>query len=319
MNKSVYLLVFFCWMISEAFGQGCSDAGFCTMGAMRPSQVYSKKINFRLRELELNYYTGSTKLSPRINAATLDFTFGINDNMAMQVKLPYMWIDGNLGETSGLGDISWSFTRNVYSTESYHINATLGGKIPTNRSDIREGSNTEHTTSGEEAVLPMYYQTSLGSFDIVAGGAFISKKWMFAAGIQVALNENENSFSFDDWERYPDPNYLNEHHFATDLRRGTDIMIRAERSFHFSKWDIRLGVLPIWRITQDEIESTDGERIKEDNTTGLALSVLGNAAYHFSTRHSIRLLYGYKITDREINPDGLTRDDVISLAYVTRF
>ncbi len=320
MSKFFYLFsVLSFFMITQTFSQGCSDAGFCTMGAMRPSQVYTKKINFRLRELELNYYSGSTKLTPTINAATVDFNFGINDNMSMQVKLPYMWIDGNLGRTSGLGDISLSFTRNIYTTENYHINATLGGKIPTNRSDIKEGANTDHTTTGEEAVLPMYYQTSLGSYDIVAGGAFISRNWMFAAGVQIALNENENTFATDDWDEYPDPHYLNSHDLATNLKRGTDIMIRAERAFHFSKWDIRLGILPIWRITRDEIESASGERIKPDNTTGLALTALGNVAYHFSTTHSIKFLYGFKITDRDINPDGLTRDDVVSLAYVVRF
>ncbi len=49
-----------------AFAQGCSDAGFCTMGAMKPDQDYSKKVDFKLRSLELNYYHGQSTLSPVI-------------------------------------------------------------------------------------------------------------------------------------------------------------------------------------------------------------------------------------------------------------
>ena len=273
------------------------------MGAMRTSQVYNKKINFKLREIEVGYYKGETHVTATINAATLDFTFGINDNMSMHVKLPYMWVNGSLGETSDLGDISLSLTRNLKTEENYHINGTLGVKIPTNNSDL-DGANRDFTTGNIRADLPMYYQTSLGSFDLIGGAAYISKDWMFSTGIQVALTENENDFRWGQWENYPDlnrnperedaPNYVTDYDLANDLKRGTDIMLRVERAFHFSKWDFRVGLLPIFRITKDEVldvrpsSDTFGERIKVDNTTGLALTAIGNVAYHFSTRQSAK-------------------------------
>ena len=49
-------------------GQGCSDAGFCTMGAMKPDQSFNKKIELKLRSIELSYYYGESTLSPIINA-----------------------------------------------------------------------------------------------------------------------------------------------------------------------------------------------------------------------------------------------------------
>lgn len=311
----------------QAFGQGCSDAGFCTMGAMRPSQIYTRKINFKLRAVEFNYYSGSTTLTPRVSAATVDFTFGINDKTSMQVKVPYVWIDGSLGNTAGVGDLSISFTRNIFSNEKYHINATIGGKIPTTNSDQDENVNEEFISDGipTNQDLPMYYQTSLGSYDIVAGASLISKKWMFATGIQIALSENENDFRYGHWQNYFDLNYLNEYDLSNNLKRGADFMIRAERAFHFSNVDIRLGILPIFRFTKDEIldvipsSDTFNERIKVDGTTGLALTGLFNAAYHFNTKNSVKFMYGYKFVDRDVNPDGLTRDDVVSLAYVVRF
>ena len=308
----------------SVFAQGCSDAGFCTMGAMKPSQVYTRKINFKLRSAELSYGRAKTTLSPVITAVTADLTFGLNEKTSFQFKLPYYWVSGNLGETSGLSDISYSFTRNMYSTEKFHINATLGGKIPTNKSDldseVEQQFLSDGLAAGASTDLPMYYQTSLGSWDVVAGGSYISQKWMFATGIQIALTENENEFRWSQWQNYPSESYLNSHPHAINLKRGVDVMLRAERAFHFSKWDIRAGLLPIFRVTKDErTNAMTGAREKVDGSTGMALTAIASVAYHFNTNNSATLLYGHKITDREVNPDGLTRHNVMSIGYVVRF
>ena len=308
----------------DSFAQGCSDAGFCTMGAMRPSQIYTKKINFKLRSIEVSYYKGATHLTPTISSATVDFSFGFNDITSMQIKLPYQWVSGSMGSTSDLSDISLSITRNIKSTDTYHINATLGTKIPTNKSNLQTG-DTDITSDNLPHTLPMYYQTSLGSFDFVAGIAYISEKWMFATGIQAALSANSNDFRYEDWDNYVDQFYIQSYDLATDLKRGTDIMFRAERAFHFSKVDIRVGLLPIFRIRKDRIVDKDlasetfDQYVKVEGTTGLALSGLLNAAYHFNTMNSVKLMYGYKFVDRDVNPDGLTRDNVITLGYEARF
>ncbi|MEQ9006571.1 MAG: hypothetical protein RLP12_01720, partial [Ekhidna sp.] len=75
----------------KGYSQGCSDAGFCTMGAMKPDQNYSKRIAIKLRSVELNYYKGTSLLTPIIQAMTVDFTLGINDYSSFQIKLPYQW------------------------------------------------------------------------------------------------------------------------------------------------------------------------------------------------------------------------------------
>lgn len=325
-KRSIIILILFLTIgCIQVNGQGCSDAGFCTMGAMKPSQIYSKKINFKLRSAELSFGHAKTTLSPKITAITADLTFGINEKTSFQLKLPYYRVTGSLGETSGLSDISYSITRNVYSSEQFHINATLGGKIPTNKSDLDEkiksdDFKTPTLPEGTSTDLPMYYQTSLGSYDIVAGASFISQKWMFATGIQIALTENDNDFRWGQWGGYPSQPYIEEYPLANKLKRGTDIMFRVERAFHFSKWDIRVGMLPIYRITKDEIyDFVNDRRVKLDKTTGLALTSIFNVMYHFNTNHSISALYGHKLTDRDLNPDGLTRKHVITIGYVIRF
>jgi hypothetical protein len=165
----------------------------------------------------------------------------------------------------------------------------------------------------------MYYQTSLGSFDIIAGISIISKKWLFAAGYQNALTSNSNDFRWNEWNLYPGGRaYIDSHDIARKLKRGTDVMMRVERNWRFSNYNFSLGALPIYRITKDQV-IRNGVYSKEPGTTGLALTVLGSAGYHFNVNSSVKFIFGIKLTDREVNPDQLTRNSVQTIAYVYRF
>ncbi|MFN8890139.1 MAG: hypothetical protein ACK5WF_21960 [Cyclobacteriaceae bacterium] len=55
--------LFFILNITLSYSQGCSDAGFCTMGAMKPDQPYNKKIQLKLRSMEVSFYRGTTTLA----------------------------------------------------------------------------------------------------------------------------------------------------------------------------------------------------------------------------------------------------------------
>jgi hypothetical protein len=94
-------------LAQQAYTQGCSDAGFCTMGAMKPDQPYNKKLPIKLRSMEVSFYRGTTTISPVIYVANLDMSFNlIDDKTFFQVKVPYQAVNGNFGSTSGLGDFS---------------------------------------------------------------------------------------------------------------------------------------------------------------------------------------------------------------------
>ena len=296
--------------------QGCSDAGFCTMGAMKPDQPYNKKVAVRLQSAELSFYRGTTTLTPIIYVATADLNFSIKGKNTLQLKLPYQMIEGRLGNTKGMGDISLCFTRNIYASDEFSLNLSLGSKIPTNGSD---------KTSQAGLPLPMYYQTSLGTYDVISGISLINRKWLFATGIQIPLNNNHNQFVWRAWAGSDQKAYADRYNQAKDLRRGTDVMIRIERNFRFSKLNLTAGILPIYRITRDEfVRSGSGansplEKVRPETAQGLACSVLVTTGYNFNVRNGVRLLLGHKIVQRDLNPDGLTREFVSSLTYVYRF
>lgn len=313
--RSLIFTVALCLTMSMAYAQGCSDAGFCTMGAMKPDQPYNKRINLKLKTVELSYYRGTTTLTPIVYVANLDFNFSLNARNALQVKVPYQWVNGQLANTGSIGDISLCYTRSLYSSDRFDVNASFGAKLPTNNSNFTDGVNP----------LPMYYQTSLGTYDVIAGISLINRKWLFATGIQIPLNQNGNKFDWHRWQSN-DPDellYIQKYPNSTDLKRGIDVMLRVERNFRLSRFNFSVGLLPIYRIVADEITNFQGVRTSKDAkgnvAKGLALSWIVTSGYNFNARSGIRLLVGHKIVQREFSPDGLTREFVSSLSYIYRF
>lgn len=310
----VYLFIALVCCSLHAFSQGCSDAGFCTMGAMKPDQPYNKNIQIKLRSMEVSFYRGTTTVTPVIYVATMDFNFSINSLSSFQIKVPYTMVrEGSLGKTEGLSDLSLCYTRSLKSSDNFDLNFSLGGKIPTNKSNL----NSDRYP-GEP--LPMYYQTSLGTFDFVSGLSLINRKWLFATGIQVPLvHVNENTFDWTDFQEFPDQNYIKKYSQSNLLKRGIDVMLRVERNFRFSRLNFSAGLLPIYRITNDRITNQQGVEVKPDGAKGLALSAIATAGYQFNVRNGVKLLWGHRIVNRDKNPDGLTREMVTSLTYNYRF
>lgn len=311
----LFLLVSSCLLSVPVYSQGCSDAGFCTMGAMRPDQAYSGKIDLKLRSLEVNFYRGKSLLTPTIYATILDFNFSLNNKNFIQIKVPYQTTTGSLGTLSGMGDLSLSFTHSLKTSGKGSLNGTIGTKIP-----LGDGNATVNNkfTGGQDAAPHMYYQPSLGSFDAIAGLSWINGDWLFATGIQMALTRNKNQFVWSNFPDYPNPNYVQSYNRGTQLKRGTDVMLRVERNFRFTNWNVSIGALPIWRITPDKAKITDEDRIK-DETTGLALSMVGSFGYQFDVNNSIKFIHGHKFVDRNFNPDGLSRKTVNSISYIYKF
>lgn len=304
----------------QALAQGCSDAGFCTMGAMKPDQAYSNKIDFKLRSVEISYYKGNTTTTAEVAVTNLDISLGITEKTGFQIKLPYQWTSGTLGKAAGMGDVSLSITHNVKRFNKFELNATLGMKIPSNKSDIQSQGRNRPFSIG--LVLPMYYQVSLGSWDMIAGASLINENWLFAIGYQNALTANNNTFEQDDWAPpvYPSESYVASYDEATKLKRGSDIMFRVERNFRFARYNFNVGLLPIYRISKDRIiDEATNEYKKLDDTTGLALSLLAGFGYNFNINNTVKFTYGKKLVQRDVNPDGLTRTEVMIIAYLFRF
>jgi hypothetical protein len=297
--------------IASAYGQGCSDAGFCTMGAMKPNQHIPRKINAKMFSVEASQYTGYTKFHTTVLTYFVDLNMSLGSKTGIQLKLPYTFVFGALANTKGSGDISLSATRNIVNNEKYQVNFTIGAKLPTNNANIKTTDNRP---------LPMYYQTSLGTYDMILGGSLVSRKWLFAAGYQQPFNANKNEFKWGAWADSPAFSDVKTYPISQHLKRGNDIMLRAERNFRSARFNIYIGLLGIYRLNKDIITSPQtGERVKVDGSDGLVVNVLTGFGYRFSTRSAFKFVFGFPPIKRKLNPDGLSREFVNSISYEIRF
>src|SRR5258706_6125394 len=241
-QKKIFLAACLLLLSVMVFSQGCSDAGFCTMGAMKPDQPYNKRLRIKLRSIEFSQYYGHTHFNNKIYVSTLEANIGLGSKYVFQAKVPYQIAQGHLGTFKSLNDISLSLTRNVVSNDAFDVNLTIGAKLPSNNGDKQQFNGKS---------LPMYYQTSLGTYDLIFGASLVNRKWLLAAGYQQALNANQNGLWWGEWEGGPNASYVKNYAESNLLKRGKDIMLRVERNFRRSKFNASIGVLPILRITKD--------------------------------------------------------------------
>lgn len=301
-----------------AYTQGCSDAGFCTMGAMKPDQHLKKNRVAKLMSMEISQYVARTKFEDYIAATTIEANVSLgrgNKNM-VQIKVPYMMTFNFLENSRGLGDISLSYTRPLLQKEKWQVSATVGGKIPTNRANKK---------TSEGLPLPMYQQTSLGTYDLVAGISLLSKGWLIATGLQLPLiNTNKNEFTWAVWRKAlpaEDARRLHQDQIpmSKDLARQADIMLRVERNIRFQRLDWHIGLLGIYRLKEDIFTNGAGVRDIAPDTKGLALSAIVGFTYHLSAKSALRVVYGDALRQRKKNPDGLSREQVYTVGCVYNF
>jgi hypothetical protein len=291
--------------------QGCSDSGFCTMGALKPDQQFTRKVTIRLNSVELTQHFGLTKYNDHIHSTFLDANIGIGMKTNLHLRLPaYTRIEGNMPTTSGWGDFFFNLSRRVITADNYQIHISMGAKIYTSQPDKR---------SNDGLPMPLYQQTSYGSNDVNGGITFINRKWMLSVGYQRALNQIRNEFTSEKWIGHSLYNVVKVYDRSSGLERGDDLMFRVERNFRLSRFNFYVGTLNLWKITPDKTLNEMGMLTPVDGSQGLAVNFLFGGGYQFNSQMGIRLLTSFKLKERDTNPDGLSRNFIAQLSYIVRF
>lgn len=303
--------------LQKAVAQGCSDAGLCTMGTLKPNQFFDSKLRFRLKSVDLNYTLGVAPTQDRTVQTSLDLNFTFKNKWTAQIKLPYQFVQGKLGETQGLGDITLSISRTIFNNEKIQVALTLGGKIATGNAN---------QASIDDRPLPLLYQSSLGSNDIILGGSVRTRNWMFAAGYQQPLNASRNTFMPEMWEGTGKSEDAKLYFANNQFLRGSDLMMRVERNIRFSRLNIFAGLLSIYRVTPDKVmmPHADGtvQSTEISASQGFVFTFMTGAGYQFSMNSGIKFLVGKKDLNqftRSAHIDGLARSWVYSFSYQYRF
>ena len=304
MKKIFCLCVVFVNFHQQVKSQGCSDAGFCTIGTLQPQQPSDSafKHNFKL---SLSYGQGEQGVTVIQTIPELEFSFFKNN--FIQLKAPFLLINGNLGNNNGVGDVSFSISQTIVKTDKIKFNLTVGAKIATGKSDAKINNRP----------LPMPYQISLGTYDIIFGTSLQYKYWNLGLGFQgVLINKNENTFLHSTWTNNADAQTYFESNF---LDRGNDALLRIEKSFKLKQLNLTPGLIAIYHLQESSLIDTSGNRIAIKQSDGLTLNITGNARYNFSNRTGINLSFGFPAIVRKVRPDGLTRQFVLTATFNYHF
>ncbi|MFY7811004.1 MAG: hypothetical protein ACOVQ2_04660 [Flavobacterium sp.] len=162
------------------YGQGCSDAGFCTIGDME----HTSKNTFIVAT---TFAKGENKVS--IFSPYLEYQRKITEKIGLQSKIT--------AQNSSLGEISHFNVGDLFLATSYQIsdklNTFIGTKIPLSNPDTKHNS----------VILPMEYQASLGTFDLLLGFNYQIQKFNLGFSYQQPLTQNNKGY-WGDYKRSAD-------------------------------------------------------------------------------------------------------------------
>jgi hypothetical protein len=278
-------------------GQGCSDAGFCTLNSFKPmdSETGLEAIN----QFKIGASYGDADHSIFIIENYLEYDRRMNEKLGLGLKIKSMVQNGNDISAFGLSDIylnaSYKLTQNA--------ELTVGTKIPLSNADKKK----------DDLPLPMDYQSSLGTFDLILGFGYAIKNLQLIAAIQQPLSQNKNEFIA---ESYPVDSKISTFQSTNKFKRSGDILLRVSYLFKLGeKLKLTPSILPIYHLTNDKYTDTSGEENEISGSQGLTLN--GNIYLDFkiNDKNAIQLSSGVPFVTRDSRPDGLTRSFVLNFEY----
>jgi hypothetical protein len=296
-NKKQIIILSLLFVIvanNQLFAQGCSDAGFCTI-PLRPAAASKNNI-----QTELAYLRGEENTS----LATLSVSYSrqISKKLQWDNKIVLAYVNGNYGTVFNLGDI-YSTLRYGIKTSSGKMLHLLGGvKLPFNQSNLKI----------RNVSLPMVYQTSLGTYDLILGAAFDAGKLDMNVAVQLpVVQQNRNSFIM---EQAPLPGAFP----TTNLfRRKADVLWRVGYPLKSktAKWSFNPNLLAIYHLGEDSYENIFGKRENIKGSSGLTLNANLQIGYRLNQQQALQLSLATPFVVRDTRPDGLTRSFVASVSY----
>lgn len=275
--------------------QGCSDAGFCTISGNSPS--FKLPWAMPKNHLKVGVFFGKADHSIYIWGNSLQYTREFNQKWSADVKINTLSQSGYI-TTSGFSDVFLSANYQVLPK----LHLTFGAKLP-----LSDASKTKNGIP-----LPMDYQSSLGTFDLITGMGYSIEKIMLNLAIQQPLSQNNNAFFSD--------GVFSDMVSTNEFKRSGDILLRISYPFNVSEhFLITPSFLPIYHLSNDQYRNKAGELISIENSKGLTLNLSCYADYQFDKRNKLQLNMGFPVITRKIRPDGLTRAFVTSLEYTHSF
>ncbi len=300
MNIRLFLFLALMFFSKIIFSQGCSDAGVCTMNSFKPQTEPGNDLG--RGRLKLGTSFGGADQQIAVLGPYIEYNRAINQNLSFDVRLTSLSQRGNNVSAFGLSDLYL----NVNYALAPAVSFTLGLKYPLADGNLHK----------DGLPLPMDYQSSLGTTDLLVGFKHDIHKFQIVAAYQQPLTQNNNEFLASD---YPTDSKLSDFQSTFNYKRSGDVLLRVSYPISLSQ-NLRLtpGLLPIYHIGNDKYTEAGIEK-EITGSKGLTLNANIFLDYSLGTKSNLQLSLGSPLVVRDARPDGLTRSFVASLEYQIRF
>lgn len=278
-----------------SFAQGCSDAGFCSIGSFSSYQENNKDQKNQ-SSLRIGNAFGVGEQSINVITPYLQFDQQFKD-FQLQVKATYNSTSKNNYSIAALGDLFVVGTKSYSNKSGSKTLINVGIKFPL--------GNEDEKSAGQS--LPMAYQATLGTIDAIAGITYQIKDWDFSTAVQIPLTKNnKNSFIT------PIGNSSLSSFVSTRMfNRKADVLVRALKNISVSeKIGMSYGALAIYHLGNDAFTDNLGKMNIINDSEGLTLNLNISLNWKISKTMSLNFISGVPAVVRKSRPDGLTRSFV---------
>lgn len=304
--KAVFLTSFFVSKLLFIQAQGCSDAGFCSIGDIKTNGTQEDSLppnhlfiagSFSLGQNDISY------LNPYI-----EYGHAFNNRFNAQLKFTSQFSSGRLNDNFNLSDAIIN-ARYLILKDSNKLSITTGIKLPLNNANAKNENGLS---------LPLEYQSSLGTVDYILGVSyFLKSHWEFSTALQLPVfNFNDNSFSPADYTPADADGFSPTNKF----RRAPDILLRVGYMIKIgSRLKAKPNLLSIYHLANDSYEDANGNKNIISGSAGITLNAGLILTYKVNKISAVEFTAAAPFVVREKRPDGLTRSVVTNFEYKIYF
>ena len=309
MMKRIFVLAFISIvLIDRSSAQGCSDAGVCTLHSIKNNAEGHESKNGKNNDVSVGFAYGIGERATNNYTGYVEYTRTITKKTSVTGKLGYSFITGELANTNGLTDLFLSANHAFDTKGKWQKSFVVGLKLPFDGAGISKNG----------IYLPMPYQTSLGTTDLVLAINYNRKNFGATLAVQQPLKPiNENKFLPGD---YPSQPLTLKYWPTNEFSRKGDVVGRVSYNFKTGeRFSIRPSLLGIYHEANDTYLDNNKIRRAIFNSRGLTLNANVFADYRLKNGSGFELSLGTPFVVRDQRPDGLTRSFVASLEYQFNF
>lgn len=279
------------------YGQGCSDAGMCSVPAYRSQLQVGENSLYRFDGYGITLGAADHNIfsiSPYFSAAQR-----LSNKFTLDSRINVVMNTGNKITRIGTGDLYVNVGYKPISA----LTMSLAYKLPLSKADKQF----------ENKVLPLDYQSTLGTHDVLAGVRIHFSKLSVLLVLQQPVSKSTNEFIPTVWDQdtlfssLPNTNRLD--------RKG-DLMARIGYPFQLSNnVNMTASLVPIYHLGEDEYRDENGDYLPIVGSDGLTVNASMFFEIKLGERKNLGVTVGFPLVVREVRPDGLTRSFVLGVEY----